>query len=98
MAGTKDHMGRPVVAVTGIGLALVQELVQLQGGTIGVTSVVGQGSTFRVTIPTGTAHAAADARIGMPAFGSMPLIAFASAMASGVILSSFLLGFSGSGA
>jgi PAS domain S-box-containing protein len=45
---------------TGIGLALVQELVQLQGGTIGVASVVGQGSTFTVAIPTGTAHLPAD--------------------------------------
>ena len=48
---------------TGIGLALVQELVQLQGGTIGATSVVGQGSTFTVAIPTGSAHLPAD-RLG----------------------------------
>ena len=38
---------------TGIGLALVQELVKLHGGTITVASVVGQGSTFTVTIPLG---------------------------------------------
>ncbi|WP_129590055.1 ATP-binding protein [Gloeocapsopsis dulcis] len=41
---------------SGIGLSLVQELVKLHGGTIGVTSEVGQGTTFTVTIPTGTAH------------------------------------------
>jgi PAS domain S-box-containing protein len=38
---------------SGIGLALVRELVELQGGTIAVTSTVGQGSRFTVTMPTG---------------------------------------------
>jgi len=45
---------------TGIGLALVQELVRLHGGTIGVESVEGAGSTFRVRIPLGTAHLPAE--------------------------------------
>jgi PAS domain S-box-containing protein len=36
---------------TGIGLALVQELVRLHGGTIDVESVLAQGSTFSVRIP-----------------------------------------------
>jgi PAS domain S-box-containing protein len=36
---------------TGIGLALVQELAKLHGGVVGVESVVGHGSTFRVAIP-----------------------------------------------
>jgi PAS domain S-box-containing protein len=38
---------------TGIGLALVQELVKLHNGTISVESTPGQGSTFRVRIPSG---------------------------------------------
>lgn len=37
---------------SGIGLSLVQELVQLQGGTIEVASTLGQGSCFKVAIPT----------------------------------------------
>jgi PAS domain S-box-containing protein len=41
---------------TGIGLALVHELVKLHGGTVSVASVMGQGSTFRVAIPLGKAH------------------------------------------
>ncbi|MNK11552.1 Sensor histidine kinase TmoS [compost metagenome] len=41
---------------TGIGLSLVHELVQLHGGSIGVTSTEGTGSTFTVTFPIGSAH------------------------------------------
>ena len=45
---------------TGIGLALVQELVKLHGGTVRVESVVGKGSTFTVAIPRGTRHLPAE--------------------------------------
>jgi PAS domain S-box-containing protein len=41
---------------SGIGLSLVQELIKLHQGNIKVTSQVGQGSCFTVSIPTGTAH------------------------------------------
>ena len=45
---------------TGIGLALVQELVRLHGGTITVDSVQGEGTAFTVRIPLGRAHLPAD--------------------------------------
>ncbi|MBD2439225.1 ATP-binding protein [Nostoc sp. FACHB-110] len=41
---------------TGIGLALVQELVRLHGGQVQVESIEGAGTTFSITIPIGTAH------------------------------------------
>ncbi|GAX44668.1 multi-sensor signal transduction histidine kinase [Tolypothrix sp. NIES-4075] len=41
---------------SGIGLSLVQELVKLHGGTITVSSIVDQGTSFVVSIPTGYAH------------------------------------------
>jgi PAS domain S-box-containing protein len=50
---------------SGIGLALVQEFVKLHGGSVCAESTIGQGSTFIVTIPCGTAHLPTD-RIGSP--------------------------------
>ncbi|HKS55776.1 MAG TPA: ATP-binding protein [Steroidobacteraceae bacterium] len=41
---------------SGIGLALVHEIVKLHGGAITVASLPGQGTTFLVRIPKGTAH------------------------------------------
>jgi signal transduction histidine kinase/PAS domain-containing protein len=41
---------------SGIGLALVHELVKLHGGSIRTESTVGQGSTFIVSIPFGQSH------------------------------------------
>jgi signal transduction histidine kinase len=48
---------------SGIGLALVNELVKLHGGDIRVASEVGQGTTFTVSIPFGASHLPAE-RIG----------------------------------
>ncbi len=48
---------------SGIGLALVQELVKLHGGSVRAESAVGKGSTFIVSFPLGSAHLPAE-RIG----------------------------------
>ncbi|HEY2590353.1 MAG TPA: hybrid sensor histidine kinase/response regulator, partial [Steroidobacteraceae bacterium] len=45
---------------SGIGLALVQELVKLHGGTLGALSEPGRGTTFRVAVPFGAAHLPSD--------------------------------------
>jgi signal transduction histidine kinase/two-component SAPR family response regulator len=50
---------------SGIGLALAHELVRLHGGTIRATSELGRGTLFRIRIPFGTAHLAAE-RIRAP--------------------------------
>ena len=45
---------------TGIGLALVRELVALHGGQVRADSQPGAGTTFTVTVPLGTGHLPAD--------------------------------------
>ncbi|GAA3285584.1 SpoIIE family protein phosphatase [Dactylosporangium vinaceum] len=45
---------------SGIGLALVQELVHLHGGTIAAESRPGTGTTFTIRLPFGAAHLPAD--------------------------------------
>ena len=56
-AQSRTHEG------TGIGLALVQELIRAHGGTVRIESQEGQGSTFTVTVKAGRAHLPPD-RLG----------------------------------
>ncbi|MFF4780033.1 SpoIIE family protein phosphatase [Streptomyces griseorubiginosus] len=46
---------------SGIGLALVKELVGLHGGTISADSTVGKGTCFTIRLPFGSEHLPADA-------------------------------------
>lgn len=45
---------------SGIGLALISELVKLHGGDIGVDSEPGKGTTFTIQIPRGTGRLPAE--------------------------------------
>jgi PAS domain S-box-containing protein len=45
---------------SGIGLALVQELVKQHGGTLRVDSEVGKGTAFTISVPFGAGHLTAD--------------------------------------
>ena len=41
---------------SGIGLAMVRELVEMHGGSIKVASAIGRGTTFTIALPFGTEH------------------------------------------
>jgi PAS domain S-box-containing protein len=57
---------------TGIGLALVAELVKLHGGSIRAESTFGRGSRFLVSVPFAPAPSAADADAVRAASGPAP--------------------------
>jgi signal transduction histidine kinase/NO-binding membrane sensor protein with MHYT domain/DNA-binding NarL/FixJ family response regulator len=58
----QTQSGRHAAEGTGLGLSLSYNFAQLMGGTITVSSAPGEGTTFVVSIPVGTAAAIAPAR------------------------------------
>ena len=54
------HARGRTVEGSGIGLALVRELVELHGGRVGARSELGSGTTLTVQIPLGSAHLPAE--------------------------------------
>ncbi len=53
-SNTREHEG------TGIGLALVHEMIELHGGSVAVESEVGAGTVFIVTLRQGASHLQPD--------------------------------------
>ncbi|OXM59940.1 SpoIIE family protein phosphatase [Amycolatopsis vastitatis] len=51
---------------SGIGLALVRELVGIHGGGVTVESTPGAGTTFRIRLPLGTRHLPAEHVVSEP--------------------------------
>ena len=60
------------VGGTGLGLAIAKSLIELHGGSIAVDSVVGRGSTFRVTLPTAPAGSVEQPPTGPRAIAEGP--------------------------
>ena len=81
---TRRHQG------TGLGLALTQRLVRAQGGTVGVRSVPGQGSTFHLVLPRmpglpigSPSDAAKESLAGGPASGNGHILVVADHLRDG---------------
>ncbi|MFN9175540.1 MAG: ATP-binding protein [Synechocystis sp.] len=64
---------------TGLGLALVKKIVELHGGTVGVTSQLNIGSCFFITLPYGADTIVSAPGSPPPSLGCLPHILLAQA-------------------
>ena len=65
---TKRHQG------TGLGLALTRRLIQAQGGSVGVRSVLGKGSVFHLTLPISPEASEEPRHVDVPLAGNVLVI------------------------
>jgi signal transduction histidine kinase/DNA-binding response OmpR family regulator len=63
---------RPDQVGTGVGLALVQELTHLLGGTIGAESTLGEGATFTLTMPLESFNGPVTKSVSSASFSTLP--------------------------
>jgi len=54
---------------TGLGLAITRQIVEAQGGTVGVRSTLGRGSTFYARLPLGRKNSSHAGEEGLPVPG-----------------------------
>ncbi len=59
---------------TGLGLAISKQIVEMMGGSIGVTTQDGAGSTFRVTIPLEIAAQQSSKRSDRQSLAGLPVL------------------------
>ncbi|SPP63251.1 response regulator [Nitrospira lenta] len=83
-SSTRVHGG------TGLGLSICKQLSQLMGGAIDVHSQMGQGSTFRVTLPLPLQTEPSAARVSDPALAGVRICAAVSHPATRQLLTQYL--------
>ncbi|MEQ1626245.1 MAG: ATP-binding protein, partial [Nitrospira sp.] len=83
-SSTRVHGG------TGLGLSICKQLSHLMGGTIGVHSVIGEGSTFWVTLPLPLQAEPGAVRVPDPALAGVRICAAVSHPATRLLLTQYL--------
>ncbi len=83
-SSTRVHGG------TGLGLSICKQLSELMGGAIGVQSVIGQGSTFWVSLPLPAQAAPSELSTPQPALTGLRICAAVSHLPTRQLLTRYL--------